>query len=434
MSARILAVELRRSNGPLAGALVALAGFSGLYLLAATGQTALWDGQWAMLAGYQRIMLVVLWPLAVGAGGWHAGRDRAARTEELIGTTPRPRWRRVLPGSLVVAACLVAGYAAILAAGAGRVAARTSYVHAGWVPVALVGALSLAAAGLLGAGVARLVPSRYTPAALLLAGFAAVVLPPEALGWSGHGAALLLLPEFLDDMDEFTAVAGRVSAGQAVWFGALAVSGLALATVARRRWAWVAAVPAVAGLVVALAVLRPVAGSPLVPDARAGAEVCTHDGGPDVCVTRAHGKGLPALVEPARRALRSLSVLPDAPTSVHEVVRPGTQPAAQAWLSVGNFDPAQDTDEITARILAGAGTQFCPGSEHYRERAIVAAWLLRRYPAPGFEVPPGHEAAARDLAWRTLRALPADEQLQRIAAVRRAGLVCGDLTAALGGR
>lgn len=430
----MLAVEMRRSSAPLAGALVASAGICGLYLLATTGQTALWDGQWSMLAGYQRIMLVVLWPLAVGAGGWHAGRDRAARTEELIGTTPRPHWRRVLPGALVVALCLAAGYAVILGAGAVRVAARTSYAHAGWVPVALVGALSLVAAGLLGAGLARLVPSRYTPAALVLAGFAAVVLPPEALSWDDRGAGMLLLPELLGQVDEFSAVAGRVSAGQAVWFGALVVSGLVLTTVARRRWAWVAAVPAVTGMVVALTMLRPAADAPFVPDARAAAEVCTDDAGPQVCVTRAHGKGLPALVEPARRALRTLSVLPDAPTSVHEVSHPGVQPAAQAWLSVGNFDPAQDADETTARILGGAGTQFCPERPHYRERAIAAAWLLGRYPAPGFEVPPGDEAAARDLAWQTLRALPPDEQLRQISAVRQAGLVCGDLAAALGGR
>ncbi len=434
MRARTLALELRRSSGPLAGALVAIAGLCGLYLPAATGEASLWDGQWSMLAGYQRIMLVVLWPLAVGAGGWHAGRDRAARMEELIATTPQPRWRRVLPGALLVAACLAVGYAAILAAGAVRVVTRTSYAHPGWVPVALVGALSLVAAGLLGAGVARLVPSKYTPLALVLVGFAAVVLPPEALGWGEHGAAMLLLPELLVELDEFTAVATRVNVGQAVWFGALAVSGLVLTVVGRRRWAWAATVPAVAGMLVALAVLRPVADAPIVPDAGAAAEVCTHDGGPAVCVTRAHAKRLPALVAPARQALRALAVLPDAPTSVHEVVHPGTQPVAQVWLSVDNVDPRHDADEVTARILGGAGTQFCPGSAHYRERAVAAAWLFGRYPAPGFEMLPPGEAVARDRAWQALRALPADDQVQRIAAIRRAGLVCGDLSAAIEGR
>ncbi|MFC9686659.1 hypothetical protein ACFTZL_43880, partial [Streptomyces sp. NPDC056948] len=70
MTTRVLGIELRRSAAAVLGVLVAAFGAAGLWSLALSRQTELWDAQWTMLAGFQRIMLVLLWPLALGGGAW----------------------------------------------------------------------------------------------------------------------------------------------------------------------------------------------------------------------------------------------------------------------------------------------------------------------------------------------------------------------------
>jgi hypothetical protein len=432
MIGRILRTELRRSSALTAGGLVVVLGAAGLYSMAMTGQTSSWDTEWTVLAVFQRIMLAVLWPLALGAGAWQARRDRRTRMEELLGTTPRPAWRRVLPTSAAMAIWLTAGYAVMLAAGAVRVAGNTDYRPVAWIPVALVGALSLVAAGWLGMGIGRLAPSTYTPPVLAVAGFL-VLLVPVQVGKDGPiGNISLLAPLFSGPIDEFTAVAGAVNAGQAVWFIGLALGGLALLMAARRRWTAVAVVPVVAGLLLAVPLLDSAPEGGFRADLAAASEVCTSDGGPAVCVTKVHEAGLAALTGPARRALTLLAKLPAAPTSVHEVTasRPGPQPAAEVWFHSDNYRAGHgwesSGEDLAVRVLAGAGTRPCPDAEgrtDYRTRAIVSAWLYGRYPAPGPEVS-GAEATARDAAWRALRALPADEQLRQVTAVRREGLTC----------
>jgi hypothetical protein len=92
---------------------------------------------------------------------------------------------------------------------------------------------------------------------------------------------------------------------------------------------------------------------------------------------------------------------------------------------------------LTTRILAGAGTPLCArneGSDYLdvlRARAVTAAWLFGSHPAPGPTFAAA-EQALRETMWTTLVALPAAEQERRVAAVRTAGLTCGDQAAALG--
>jgi hypothetical protein len=432
MIGRILRTELRRSSASAAGGLVVILGIAGMYSMAMTGQTTLWDTEWTVLAVFQRIMLAVLWPLALGAGAWQVRRDRRTRMEELLATTPRPAWRRVLPTSAAMAICLTIGYAAMLAAGAIRVAGNTDYRPTGWIPVALVGALSLVAAGWLGMGIGRLVPSTYTPPVLAVAGFLALLVPVQV----GKGGPIsnisLLAPLFSGPIDEFTSVAGAVDTGQALWFAGLALGGLALLMVTRRRWTVIAVVPVVAGLLIAVPLLGSAPKGGFQADLVAASEICTTDGGPAVCVTKTHEAGLATLTGPARRALTLLAKLPGAPTSVHEITasRPGPQPGAEVWFDSDNYQAGQgwlsSGDELVVRILAGAGTRPCPdqdGQVDYRTRALVAAWLYGRYPAPGPPAIP-KEATARDAAWQALRALSAAEQLHRVADVRQEGLTC----------
>jgi outer membrane protein assembly factor BamB len=125
MTGRILRIELRRSAAWISGAVVLLLGAAALYVIVLTDGGALWDQQWTMLAVFQRQLLVVLWPLALGAGAWQARRDRRSRMGELLSTTARPLWQRAIPTSAAMAIGLAAGYVAMLLTGAVRVAAMT---------------------------------------------------------------------------------------------------------------------------------------------------------------------------------------------------------------------------------------------------------------------------------------------------------------------
>ncbi|MFD2420890.1 hypothetical protein [Amycolatopsis pigmentata] len=444
LNPRILRIELRRSSALVVGGLLFLAGVAGLYPLVATHQGDGLDGRWfPVLVTFERIMLVVIWPLALGGGAWHSRRDRRSRMDELLATTPRPVRLRVPPGAAAMAISLVLAYLLILAAVAVGVTGHTDYGAMNWLPIVGVGALSLVAGAWLGMGIGRLMPSVYTPPLLVVAGFLVLLAPIELSRTESPGALGLFMPNLRLQFNEYSTIAGSMSLAQTVWFSALAASGLLLFMLTRRG-ALVAVVPALAGLVVALPIASGAPADGVVADPVAAAEICTTDGEPVVCMTRAHARGLSRMVGPARRALKLLAVLPDAPTSVHEVTdfRPGPQPAGEAWLNTNSLTVTRkaDDDELVVSILAGAGTRECAyrdvSDANYRlVRSIAAAWLYGVYPAPGERRSFGPAAwPEADADWKQLKALPEPEQVKRIAAVRRAGFTCpNNLTAALTG-
>jgi hypothetical protein len=104
MTARILRIELLRSTAPWIAVLIAGFGAAEHYLPPSSR-----NDWWTMLAFEVRLMLVVVWPLALGAGAWQARRDRRSSMAELIATTPRPRWRRVVPTAVAMAVGGVTG-------------------------------------------------------------------------------------------------------------------------------------------------------------------------------------------------------------------------------------------------------------------------------------------------------------------------------------
>ncbi|HEY4454188.1 MAG TPA: hypothetical protein VGN81_07750 [Pseudonocardiaceae bacterium] len=445
MSGRVLRIELRRSSAWSTGLVIALLGIAGLLSLLPANQEGLWDAQWTLLATFQRIMLVVLWPLTLGAGAWQARRDRRSNAEELLGTTARPAWRRMLPTALAMALCLFVGYVLTFAVGAVKVVGTTDYFSSNWLPVALVGALSLVAAGWLGMGIGRLVPSVYTPPVLVVLGFLVLLVPIQLSKGDTPGPGSLLGPGFVNTVREFQMIAPSVDLGQFAWFLGLALAGLLLALFGRHIASVVAAVPVALALIVALPIFSAAPAGGVQADPAATAEVCTHDGGPMICVTASHQQDLATLVGPARQALTALAKLPNPPTSVHEVPddRPSPQPADQVWFDAANHTAGQGWDakssaELEAKVLAGAGTKPCDQENtvdrvSYEVRPIAAAWLIGQYPAPGMAVDGPDENARRAALWHALTALPQAEQVQRVAAVRQAGLTCGDVGAALSG-
>jgi hypothetical protein len=452
MTGRILRVELHRSAALVSGALITLLGAAGLYVLSTTDQASLWDAQWTTLAVFQRVLLVVLWPLALGAGAWQARRDRRSRVEELFGTTARPAWQRVLPSAGALAIGLVLGYLAIFGLGAIRVAGHADHLDLSWLAITAVGALSVLAAGWLGLGIGRALPSVYTAPALVLVGFVLLLSSVSLAKYTpvnGPVGVLTAVQPWLEPIDEYRTIAGGVSGGQLVWFAGLALGGLVLAAATRLRGRLLTLLPIAAGL----ALMIPLVSAPAalyVPDAAATVEVCTQDTGPRVCVAQADAALLPTLTGPARRALALLARLPDPPTSVHEITgdlgqwstRP--QPAAVVWFASDNLTDdgawTGSQDELTMHILAGAGTRPCvagtgepPNSTDARARAVAADWLYGSLNAPG-PVLDQQEKAQRQQLWNTLVALPPAQQQQRITALRTAARAChGNLISALTG-
>jgi hypothetical protein len=439
---RILRTELRRSSALWIAPALAVLGGPLLYPLVDD-----WGSRWTVAALWQRDYLYIFWPLALGAGAWQGRRESRSRVLELIGTTARPSWQRSIPTAGALAIAVVVGYLGMFAAAGAQVATTASYFPIASIPVVAVGALSLVAAVWLGLGIGRLLPSAFTPPAIVVTGLLVLLAPPMINYWLTKGeaspAAILLTPTLNPVFRrEFVAVAASVHAGQALWFTALAATGFALFASARVRDRLVALVPAFAGVAVALAVLpASTEAAVTVPDRESIAPVCTSDA-PKVCVTTVHAGALKDLRGPARQALQILATkLPQAPTSVAESPtswidengRP--QPAdtllVELWI---NEDGAPRTThpDLLWEFLDGAGTRRCANTvnDDADGRLAVAAWLRDDTPRGKW-----WEGSESKKMLEALRELPAAEQTSRVAAFRKAALACEnrDLDAILTG-
>ncbi|SCL14428.1 hypothetical protein GA0070616_0437 [Micromonospora nigra] len=430
MTGRILRIEIHRSAALWVAAGTALLGAALLYV--AVGG---WGGRWMLLALWQREYLFILWPMALGLGAWHAGRDRRCRTDELISTTARPRWQRVLPAAAAMALSAAAGYVLMYATGAAQVAALASYLPGQSVVLAGVGVLWMVSGAWLGMAVGALVPSRLTPAVTAVVGAAVAMVAITDRGYSHVPKVVhLLTPSPFGFWGDFVTVTGRVSVAHTVWLVGLAVTGLAGFVCATRGTRLVALLPAAVAAVTALALLPADRQRLPVPDPAAAAPVC--ESGPRVCVTRVHATALADLREPARQALATLAAkLPQAPTSVRETPVPWYEAQARArphdtLLVELELDPWGGTkatpDELRWRLLDGAGTRPCTyilgkpdaAGAHHTARLAAAAWLVDAPP------PSGEYGDAALRAWEKLRSLPATEQRARVAALREAALAC----------
>ncbi|GAA1278272.1 hypothetical protein [Saccharothrix xinjiangensis] len=440
---RILGIELRRTSAPVMG-LVTVAVL--LFMLdwgpAAKNSTA-WTGQWSSLAEWSRFMLLLAWPLVIGGGALLGMRDRRSGVEELFASTPRPRAQRVLRTLGASAAALVAAYAVVVVVGAVRM--RSDYFHWGWLPVVLVGVLSLVAASWVGVGLGRLAPWPLTPPVAAVATFALMALAQSAEG-GGYRFALLT-PVVRSPDSVFEHVAGVVTTGQAVWFAGLALTGFLL--VALRRW-WPAALPALVAGAVAVPLMPATPAGALSPDPVAAELVCA-DG---LCLTRAHEGERAALAGPAREALRQLAKLPSPPVEVREAAgavladERGPDAPEAVWVRLDEFTYFRASGEVAPEkvvewLVAGAGTRSCVG-EYVTEditrevafRTVAAAWVTGELrPLPVYRMWIGRETdAVAATAWEVLRALPEAEQAARVQAAREVQAACsGDPLTALTG-
>ncbi|MFI6699648.1 hypothetical protein ACIBJC_11835 [Streptomyces sp. NPDC050509] len=463
---RILRIELRRSAALFTGALVLVAPLAYLNLL--TGPWVHGDEQWT--AGYtaaawwQRELLVFLWPGAVVAGAVQGLRDSRSGTSELLAATSRPTWHRAAGLATAFALTLTTAYLLVFLSGAVQVVANSGYPHLGWLPIAVVGALSLVAGCWLGMGIAKALPSRFTPPALGVGTLlCAMVLSGYVLPDPAPQQVMLMAPSLMGPRSAFLTVAWQASAGQALWLLGMAATGfLLLATVGRRapravriRARLVALAPMALGAAVALPILPGDLYDTYITDASVTEPECEGR----VCVTRLHESRLDGFAGPAEEALRLLSRLPGAPTSVRESVTPwppGAPVRREAAVLPVDFEAryldGATPEETTRALLAGAGTAPCrdayadPVTSEEREeglteaeltsqetlavrelaaRTVTAAWFTGELkPLPGLNYVREEADVLARPAWEALRALPAAEQRERIVALRDATLAC----------
>lgn len=439
MTRRILRLELRRSAAAWA-ALISLP-----LVVFAPGEV----GRGLMvLAGDQRQLLSLSVPLALGIGGWQSRRDRRSGMEELLSTTARPPWQRMLPTAVAVALGVVAGCWAVFAGFVGQAAAYDAYLAVPALPTVVVTSLFLVVAVWSGQAIGRMVPSVLTPPLVVVAGFAGMLAPEVLVDEGGsQPPTMLLLPTLPSGLGYLGAYTATTHFAQGLWALSLAVAALFL-LVARGPRRLVAVLPVVLGLAAVLPVLPRQPADTYKVDSDATAPVCTPDT-PRVCVIRVHHLSLEGMRGPAREALEVLAAkLPQAPTSVVEVIQdPATgwnPPAPTADVlhadlyTVGWNDSmgrvAVSDRDLLWNLLLGAGTLPCGNASpwqtperqrHETARVVAAAWLLGEEPRGLSDMwwwlP---EPSVTGAALATLRELPAEEQRARVAELRAAELAC----------
>ncbi|MFK0155870.1 hypothetical protein ACIQVL_43505 [Streptomyces sp. NPDC090499] len=461
MNSRVLRIELKRSVAPWAGAVVLTSALAFLYLLDGgwwTGTTA-WTAQWTSLALWTRGVLFYLWPLAVGLGALQGLRDHRSKMSELLTTASRPAWHRAAALAGAVAISLASAFAFLVLVGGAQVLAHTDYMHLGWLPISLVGALSLVAAAVLGMGAGRTLPSPLTPPLLTMVAFAFTALMNASLGQTQTTTAdgfpvtepkqiSLLSPVVADVSNVFVTLSASVHVGQTIWLLGLAATGFALLVAATPRTRLLALSPVLAGAAIALLVLPSDPSRIYVRDEAAAALVCD---GP-VCVTRTHQGRLADLAGPGKEALGLLhrALGGQAPVSVREntAIQPeGTTPRWSRRTVLFDFDDdiitAAKGKELAWALIAKGMVPGCgpvgwsSTGEDDVAQTVAVGWVLGDLES----LPSTQSAGMRRefdtqarAVWKDLEALPRTEQVSRISAMRAAALSCrGDTLKTLTG-
>ena len=310
--ARILRIELRRSVA-LGAALVIAA--AGVFVLFASNEPY---GSWMQLVTAQRDIMQLTWPLALAAGAWQALRERRSRVEELLATTPRQRWQRVLPIATAMAIAAVAAYLVMLAGAAGHLRSIDGYFSLGAIPLIALGALAMVGAVWLGLAIGTLLPSPLTAPMLAVIGFVGLAVSPMIVAQDSRDPGTFLLFPYLQGPGDggFRMLSARANLSQALWFVAIAATGLAVFAASRPRTRVAALLPVALGAAIAVPAMPRTLSVAWIEDRRALEVVCTDDA-PMLCIPRLHSYALDDIREPAAQALSILAAkLPPAPTRV----------------------------------------------------------------------------------------------------------------------
>jgi hypothetical protein len=277
----------------------------------------------------------------VGASAWMGSREARRRLTEIVTTSARPPWARLLATWAATACWALAGYLICLAVLYGVTASQASGAGPLWWPVA-VAAASVVAFSALGFAAGVLIPSRFTAPIAGIAAFFVLVLSTQLIvgsrsywqispivtgPWdSGPDAGVATFYPYLPDL----------SVAQLMFLGGLTLTQLAALVLRRasgvRRVRVAAAAVTVAGLLAAGTAVR-LAGTsdldhgmiaiPALHDAANDRPVsftpdCSHAAIP-VCLNPAYARYLPAVTTALRPAINEVAGLPGVPGRISQI-------------------------------------------------------------------------------------------------------------------
>lgn len=275
---------------------------AGLLALFGIGVTLLatnpaeWAASWGGLTDHVRTMTIVIGPLAASLACWEAGRDRRRGLEEMLGTVPRAQWRRDLMKYSVVALAVVAAYVMTFGIGAAMVAPAATYAGGRWWASLAVGALGLLAFSAIGWAVGRRVTSSLAAPIL---GVACYIGAGASMYFSGGWVQLVPLAHGAPGSRmQVTAIAG------ASLFYLMVIAAVLAGVMTRRRW--LAALPLVLAILLAVPLASGGRTSWLETDPEAQRSACTNDG--RVCLWRTHAGLLEDVAAVAHPLLDAITV------------------------------------------------------------------------------------------------------------------------------
>ena len=445
---RQVRVELRRSNAPAVAVLLLAIGMLGV-----ASMYSFWQGQWLRLGYVHASGMFFLMPLALAGGAVLGRRDRRTRADELMNSTGRPRWQRALPAMTALGVAVAAAHLLVLAGGAAVIATGGTYLGVRGLAGPLIDVLVLVGAAWVGVAAGRLWSSPLLPPLLAAAGLVAQEGTAMLGGPAGSRLTNASLMISWPPDTPWETLSDRLLLSRLTLGVGLVLAGLLLA--AGRSWPLRAGAAAslAAGVAGLLLISAPGPAGIWQLDQSARRYVCA-DGTPQVCVTAINAHLLPQITPEARRGLRALAKLPDAPTRAVELRldtigsndseqwhRPKPEPGTVQFLLEVDPDTGRAAD-VAERIALGGGTKWygCGRSGDDIAPAVAAAWLLDAETVRLWDSWTGYRYADEQqeeirTGVRQLRALPEPEQLRRVTALRDAAARCEpDLMPALTGR
>lgn len=321
--ARVLRTEVLRGSAVMTGVAATAGLVYGVFVLSPPG-TGTWGGTWVGLGVALRSALQFAGPAVVAGAIWAAGRDRRRGMGELLGSTARPPWQRIVLGWGSMTLGALAGLVLVWAVAAVLVARVASYDGGRvWHPV--VAAVSVGTFAAVGIVIGRFVPWRGTaPVAAIVVLYVLAFLDS---GQVNDGSMWLspALPQWGARDLNVSATGGVL---EALWFVALTVAFLLVAGARRRGWTLL---PAVMAVVVAIPLAQGPGQDRWPLSGAATREVC-HGDAPRVCVSQLSAyllDDLTARVDALWLRLGGLGGIDGAPTVVREAPQGEYSPDAQ---------------------------------------------------------------------------------------------------------
>jgi hypothetical protein len=390
----VLRTELRRGAGPWAGA--ALAILVGVTMYTKAPQ---WQGRWAETTDVLRVAGLLLGgPLSIASGCWQGGRERRRGTAELRATLPRPPLRQALVAAAPAALWPAAGYAV---GATGCLVATWPYASYGHPFATLMSAdaVAVAALGVVGFVVGRLIPWRLTAPLLAVVTYAVLGIPAY-----GNGGLNWLDPAY-QHTGSWERPVWWFGPASALWTGGLAATVL-LAYAARHRLTLL--IPLALAFAAAVPIAR-TGGAVWRHDPAATRPVCDH-GSPQVCVSAVYGKLLPRLTEALAGTNARLRGVTGAPTRwIEGPARKGPHDATLLDLSreVAHGDLLDPAGYVSASVVSlpamycgkqpehtGTGPSDAVVARSMEIGEAVTLWLA---PDPEYRLLPGG-GSERELA------------------------------------